>query len=106
MRARQGAPAQFRVIQQVVTLQQFGQPAETARLQLTQVEFSLRSRVAHRAEKNVGRRLHHALASDDALALSAGPDAKAKALQHGLLRFFHLDEQGSSSGLINSAIVQ
>ncbi len=93
MGARERASAQSCVARQCLLLDQLADRAEAAILELAHVEMTARCRILRPAQEHVARGLHHALALDHALTRVAR-ELRPETLEHGLVRFLDLQEQG------------
>src|ERR1700677_2948552 len=94
MRARERPTAQPGIFRKRLVLGELADRAEPAVLQDANIEFDAYGLIRRPAEKNVGRRLHHPLPLDHALALRAlVGKLLRKSLEDGALRLLDLQEE-------------
>src|SRR5262245_20357209 len=95
MRSRERPSAQACIILQCILLGDFAYAAEPPVFEDANIELSCRRLVRGPAEEDVARRLHHALAFDNAVPLRSAIDILwPEPFERGRLRFLHLQEQG------------
>src|SRR5262245_1884994 len=92
MRAGERAPAQARVIEESILLDELADGAEPPVLELAHIEMPARCLVLRPSQKNIARRLHDMLPFDDApagMTVVLWP----KAFEHRFSRFLDLKKQ-------------